>query len=273
MNRDVGLEKVTDLTLYTGTYGKEKCSCNCIGCTQDGYIKGKKPYQGTIEQIKVIIKKLPNLENAYLLGNPDVSVDTEFCNKAAKEFIKNNINVMFSSSGFKAYSVIKKLTEGLDTKYISYMSYSIDTLDEEKMSYLKGTKKLDLKEIDKAIEFCIENGIPVKIQPTLWEINQDDYYDIIEYYYDKFGIKWFTFHAGSFESLKNKKIPLNHVKPQNWKRIVKDIEEIAKQKNLKIVLPRIFLNQEEMNLCQKTIHTYCANRGNRITNLVRRRSD
>lgn len=88
MNRDVGLEKVTDLTLYTGTYGKEKCSCNCIGCTQDGYIKGKKPYQGTIEQIKEIIKKLPNLENAYLLGNPDVSVDTEFCNKAAKEFIK-----------------------------------------------------------------------------------------------------------------------------------------------------------------------------------------
>lgn len=261
MNKDAGLEKVTDLTLYTGTYGKEKCSCNCIGCTQDGYIRGKKPYQGTIEQIRTIIEKLPNLQNAYLLGNPDVSVDTEFCNIAAKEFIKNNIKVMFSSSGFNAYSVIKKLTDGLDLNYISYISYSIDTIDREKMCYLKGTNKLDLAKIDKAINYCIEMGIPVKIQPTLWEINQKDYKDIINYYYDKFGIRWFTFHAGSFESLKNKKIPLNHVKPKEWKNIVKDIEKIAKEKNLKIVLPRIFLNQEEMNLCQKNIHTYCANGG------------
>ena len=152
MNRDNGLAKVTDLTLYTGTNGKDKCTCKCIGCTQGGGIlKNKEKYQGTIEDIKVIIERLQNLENAYLLGNPDVSVDTFFCNLAAKEFIKNNINVMFSTSGFKAVDTVKKLVDGLDPKYIKYISYSVDTLDEDKLHFLKGNKTLSLKEIEDAI--------------------------------------------------------------------------------------------------------------------------
>ena len=42
MNKVTGLEKVTDLTLYTGTFGKKGCTCNCIGCTQNGYITKSK---------------------------------------------------------------------------------------------------------------------------------------------------------------------------------------------------------------------------------------
>ena len=76
------LEKVEELTLYTGTYGRRRCTCSCIGCTQESYGRRHKDYQGTLEKINVIVKKLPNLKNAYILGNPDVSVDTEFCNKA-----------------------------------------------------------------------------------------------------------------------------------------------------------------------------------------------
>ncbi len=262
MNRDNGLAKVTDLTLYTGTNGKDKCTCKCIGCTQGGGIlKNKEKYQGTIEDIKVIIERLPNLENAYLLGNPDVSVDIFFCNLAAKEFIKNNINVMFSTSGFKAVDTVKKLVDGLDPKYIKYISYSVDTLDEDKLHFLKGNKTLSLKEIEDAISYCKKRDIPVKIQPTLWEINQDDYEDIINNFYNKFGIKWYTFHVGSFEALKNKKVLLNHIHPKKWREIVENIIEIAKKKKLKIKLPRIFLDREEMEECQKNIKTYCANGG------------
>lgn len=262
MNKENGLEKVTDLTLYTGTNGKDRCTCKCIGCTQGGGIlKGKERHQGRIEQIRTIIKKLPNLQNAYLLGNPDVSVDTDFCNIAAKEFIKNNINVMFSTSGYKALTTLKKLISGLDTKFIKYISYSIDTLDTEKMRFLKGTDKLDLREIEKAISICKEKDIPVKIQPTLWEINQTDYKEIINNFYEKFDIRWYTFHAGSFEALRKKDVALKHVKPQEWRIITKDIQKIAKEKGLKIVLPRIFLDRKEMEECQKNIHTYCANGG------------
>ena len=132
MDKTKLLENVEVLTLYTGTYGRKKCTCSCIGCTQESYGRKHEDFQGNLGQIKTIIEKLPNLQDAYILGNPDVSVDTEFCNQAAKEFIKHGRKVMFSTSGFDGLNVIKKLTDGIDAKDISYISYSIDTIDRRK---------------------------------------------------------------------------------------------------------------------------------------------
>ena len=254
------LENVEELTLYTGTYGRKKCTCSCIGCTQTNYGIKHKDYQGTIEQIKVIIDKLPNLKNAYILGNPDVSVDTEFCNEAAKEFIKAGKKVMFSTSGYNGIEVIKKLTEGINSKYINYISYSIDTIDNKKLQYLKGSNKINLDEINDAIKYCLDKGIIVKIQPTIWKINQDDYKDIIDFY-SKLGIEWFTFHAGSFEALQGRNIPLKHVNPKKWMDIVKDINRLAIRKNLKIKAPKIFLEDDEWKNYKEKNKVYCQNGG------------
>ena len=38
------LKKVKSLTLYTGTYGRRKCTCSCIGCTQESYGRKHKEY-------------------------------------------------------------------------------------------------------------------------------------------------------------------------------------------------------------------------------------
>ncbi len=254
------LEKVEELTLYTGTFGRKRCTCSCIGCTQESYGRRHKDYQGTLEQIKVIIEKLPNLKNAYILGNPDVSVDTEFCNKAAKEFIKAGKKVMFSTSGFNGIEVIKKLTDGIKAEDINYISYSVDTMDNGKLQYLKGTKKINLSEINEAIKYCLSKGITVKIQPTIWEINQEDYKDIIDFY-SKMGIEWFTFHAGSFEALQGRDIPLNHVSPRKWMEIVKEINRLAIRKNLKIKAPKIFLDDEEWKTYKEENKVYCQNGG------------
>lgn len=254
------LKKVRSLTLYTGTYGRKNCTCSCIGCTQERYGNRHEDYQGTIEQIKTIIEKLPNLEEAYILGNPDVSVDTEFCNLAAKEFIKNGKKVMFSTSGYNGIEVIKKLTKGIDSKKIGYISYSVDTVDNEKLKFLKGTKKINIEEIDEAIKYCIDHNIIVKIQPTLWEINQNDYKSIIEHY-EKMGIKWYTFHAGSFESLRDRRVILKHIQPEKWRRIVEDIDKIAVEKNLKIKTPKIFLDSKEYEHYQTKNKVYCQNGG------------
>lgn len=255
------LEKVKMLTLYTGTFGKKMCTCSCVGCTQSSY--DYKDYQGNLEQVKIINEKLQNLEDAYILGNPDVSVDTEFCNSAAKEFIKYGKKVMFSTSGYNGLEVIKKLTKDIDSKDIKYISYSIDTIDDKKLQLLKGNKNMTIQKIDEAIKYCIENNITVKIQPTLWEINQDDYKQIIEHY-SKIGIKWFTFHAGSFEVLRDKKLVINHIKPEKWREIVKKIDNIANEKDLKIKAPRIFLDNEEHTEYQKEKKLYCQNGGHNI---------
>ena len=255
------LEKIIDLTLYTGTYGRKKCTCSCIGCTQENFGRKHEDFQGTLEQIDVIIKKLPNLKNVYFLGNPDISVDTEFCNIAAKKVIEYGKKVMFSTSGYNATTVLKKLLDGIAPENIEYISYSVDTLNIEKLRYLKGNKDISLEEIEKAIMFCNENGITVKIQPTLWEINQDDYRDIIKHFHDKFNIDWFTFHAGSFESLQDRNVPLKHIKPEKWRTISKDINNISKEKKLKIVVPKIFLNEKEYKEYKKNTGLYCSNGG------------
>lgn len=260
MDKEDLLKKVETLTLYTGTYGRKKCTCSCIGCTQESYGRRHEDYQGTLEEIKVIIEKLPNLQEAYILGNPDVSVDTKFCNLAAKEFIKNDKKVMFSTSGYNGIETIKLLMDGINSKDIMYISYSVDTLDNKKLQFLKGTKNINLDEINEAIKYCIDKNITVKIQPTLWEINQDDYKDIIEFY-SKLGIEWFTFHAGSFESLKDREIKLNHITPKKWREIVKNINKIADMKNLKIKAPKIFLNGEELKNYKEKNKVYCQNGG------------
>lgn len=257
------LKEVTALTLYTGTYGRKKCTCSCIGCTQEIYGKMHEDYQGNIEQIKTIIDNLPNLEDVYILGNPDVSVDTEFCNFAAKEFIKHNQKVMFSTSGYGGANVIKKLVEGIEAKNIKYISYSVDTIDNQKLQFLKGTKNINIEQIDESIQFCIKKNITVKIQPTLWDINQEDYKEIIDHYL-KLGIKWYTFHAGSFESIVDRKISLNHIKPKKWRKIVEDINTIAIEKQLKIKVPKIFLNTEEHRKYQIANKVYCQNGGKGI---------
>lgn len=256
------LKKVKALTLYTGTYGRKKCTCSCIGCTQESYGKRHEDYQGTIEQIKVIIEKLPNLEDAYILGNPDVSVDTGFCNLAAREFIKHGKKVMFSTSGYNGLEVIKKLTNGIESKDIKYISYSIDTINTPKLQFLKGTKNISIEKIDEAIKYCINKNIKVKIQPTLWELNEDDYEDIIKHYLE-LGIDWYTFHAGSFEALMDKKIALNHIRPEKWREIVAKIDKIALKNNLKIKIPKIFLNSKEyINYNNSKLH--CQNAGEDI---------
>lgn len=255
------LENVTDLTLYTGTFGRKKCTCSCIGCTQESYGNRHKDFQGNLQQIQTIIEKLPNLKNAYILGNPDVSVDTHFCNLVAKKFIEHGKKVMFSTSGYQAMETLKVLLREIEPKNIEYISYSIDTTDLNKLQYLKGTKNINLEEIEKAIKYCNIHNIKVKIQPTLWEINQDDYKEIINYFYTKFNIDWFTFHVGSFESLLNKQVPLKHVKPEKWREISQDINHIAQDKKLKIVVPKIFLNEAEYMRYKKDSKTYCTNGG------------
>lgn len=251
------LKNVTDLTLYTGTNGKDKCTCKCPGCTQINKGEKSEGYQGNIEQIKEILEILPNLKNAYILGNPDITVDSEFCNLAAKEFVKHGKNVMFSTSGFNALETIKKVTEDIEPSKISYISISVDSVDEEKLAKLKGNKNISLQEIGKAIVYCKENNIPVKIQPTLWQINQDDYKEIMHYFYNKYNVDWYTFHIGSFEAINGiENDILKHITQKKCNEIRENIKKIADENNLRVNIPKIFLTQEEYKEYDNST-TYC----------------
>lgn len=247
------MKEVESITIYTGSNGKKGCSGNCIGCSQETYGNQHEMYQGKMEQIDEILRLSPNIKKAIILGNPDPSVDPEFCNGVAKKMMKNGIQIRFSASGKFAYKTVTKLIEGLDTSLIEYISFSIDTVEQTMLDYLKGTH-IDLDDVEKAIKYLHKKGIVTKVQPTLWKINQDTYIETINYF-EKIGVKWFSFHAGSFETFTNEK-ELQHITPKKWREIVKDITRICEEKNLKVHMPHLFLNEEEKKV-------YDAIRGNK----------
>lgn len=238
------MEEIEGLTLYTGSNGKKGCSCSCIGCSQEKYGQTHPLYQGNLEQIKDILKIAPNIKKAIILGNPDISVDPDFVNETAKLLTSLKISVRFSTSGYNALLVANKVLSGVDKNYIDYYNFSIDSINAEKSQMLRGNA-INLSDVRAAIKYCQNIDVPVKIQPTLWECNKNDYKEIIDFFSD-LGVRWFSFHCGSFETFVDKKTQLQHITPWEWRIIFNNIIELCKEKNLKLHIPYLFLNNEEM---------------------------
>ena len=255
------LSKIKELTLYTGTNGKYGCSCNCPGCSQTNYGKQNMNnfHQGTLKQIEEIINILPELEKAYFLGNPDCSVDPEFCSKAARLFIEKGIHVMFSTSGIGGEETIKKLLDDVDLNFIDYISFSIDSLDSKIESALKGVN-IPFDTVLSGIEYCQAHKIPIKIQPTVWQINQNTCIELMEFFRLQYEINWFTFHTGSFEGF----YPLSpkvcrHVLPDEWHKLSNDIIDYSTANNVNTYLPAIFLTESELEIYKATYIPHCTN--------------
>jgi len=254
----MNIQEATHLTLYTGNNGKRQCTGNCPGCllTEKGE-KLTKFYQGNITQIYEALEMLPKLEEVHILGNPDFSVDTDFCNQAAKVFISKGKKVMFSTSGLGGIKKLEALFEGLDPKYVKYIGFSVDSVNQDTSDLLKGRKN-SLKEIGQQIEYCQKLGINVRIQPTLWEVNQNDYREIIDFFYSKYGVKWYTFHTGSFVGVPDNSSDIcKHIKPDVWCDIVKDLQEIGTRENLVVRVPKTFVTEEEYEQYCKEYIPYC----------------
>lgn len=247
---------VENLTLYTGCNGQRRCTCKCKFCTQKSqkFSSIVPPYQGKIEEVKRIIELLPNLKNVYILGNPDISVDTSFCNLAAKEFIKAGCKVMFSTSGIGGRNAMEKLLDGLPDDTVDYVSFSVDSLNPETVRFLKGVD-IPLSRIEAGIQECIARKIPVKIQPTLWKINQNEIIPIISYFKKFYDINWFTFHFGSLESYSgNDNL---HVSADSIRRIYSEVKTLEHIHNLNVKIPMNMLTAEEYSVYKKTYCTHC----------------
>ena len=244
-NKSRKVNLTEDITIYTGSNGKKGCLGNCIGCSQESYGTQHPMYQGNLKQIETVLERSPVLKSAIILGNPDPAVDTEFCNQVAKKLTEKGIKVRFSSSGKNCSKMIQKLIDGVDHNYIEYISFSIDTVEQEMLDYIKGTH-IDLEELRETISYLNKKEIEVKIQPTIWNINEDTCIDTIEYF-EKQGVKWFSFHAGSFETLGDKqKEKLKHIEPIKWRKEFSKIVNKCNESNLKLHIPYLFVNKEEM---------------------------
>lgn len=228
------LKKIRFVTLYTGENGSEACVCNCPCCSQ----AKKKGSQGTLDQVRKLLEKLPNLEKLYILGNPDPAVDTRFCNQVARMTVAGGIKVAFCTSGAGGRGVLQRLLEGLSPEMVTYVGFSIDSLSKERMSILKGIKYPFERAIE-GIEWAIGNGYEVKIQPTLWPLNYQEAGELIEFFV-ALGVKRFHFHVGSVEN--GQKMPTHrHLTEEELRWVHFEVEEkMKKYPYLKMKVPVIF---------------------------------
>ena len=193
------LNDVETIILYTGSNGKKGCTCKCLGCYMGSYSKGKSMYQGNMTQISELVEMLPNLKKVLLFGNPDISVDPEFCNEVAKYLQLHNLRLYFWTSGIGGAEIIDKVLEGIDPMNVGKIGFSVDTLDNYKLSVLKGTK-FSMEKLIEGIEFCNKKGIHTIIMPTIWSLNADEDWGAFKNFFEKYNVSEISGHFGSVES-------------------------------------------------------------------------
>ena len=247
----IKLSDVTNVTLYTGDNSPWYCTCSCPCCSQR---KREQHYQGEINQGNTLFNMLPNLKQLYIFGNPDPSVDTDFCHQIALMAMSKGIHVCISTSGIGGKYTYQRLLKGIPTSIVDYVSVSIDTVDEEKLCTLKGRKYSLMKSVD-GINWLLSNGYNVKIQPTLWSSNFLDVEELMEYFIH-IGVYWFTFHIGSLES--GISLPTHgHLTSDELKNVHETIQRVVNRHKNKItvrcpiIYPELWDNDESKWYCMK----------------------
>ncbi len=231
----IDLNKIEYVTLYTGSNGSNGCTCKCPCCSQR---KKERQYQGTLEQAISMFESLPNMKQLYVFGNPDITVDTKLCHDIIKEAVRRNIHVCFSTSGIGGICTLKKMLNDIPCEMVDYISFSFDGITKKDMSLFKGID-YPMEKALAGLDWAINNGYTVKVQPTLWFSNYTKVKDIIEYFVNK-GVKWFTFHIGSLESgisLDSHK----HLTKEQIKEVHYQIEcAVQKYRDIKVRCPIIY---------------------------------
>jgi len=245
-------EDVHDITLITGSNGKKGCTSNCLGCYLGKYGAEKPFYQGTIDQVRELLSMLTNLKRVALFGNPDISVDPVFCNQVAKLLQEKNIVVYLFTSGIGGIKVTEQVLYGLNKKNVGRIYFSIDTLDDDKLSEIKGIQ-ISHKDIFPSIEYCNRLGIQTGIIATLWSINMDE--DLIAFvdYWKTHGVAKVKIHYGSLEAADDR---IGHVPMDK-------VLEIRKKYGHTVRLPYIFTDEDGY---KTYLSTYAANKEVRCSN-------
>ena len=211
------LEGITAVGIFTGSNGKKGCTSNCSGCFMTTYGKEKPMFQGTMEQIEELSFLLPNLKRVGIFGNPDISVDPEFCNEAAKYFQrKGGIELGFWTSGIGGAITMEKLLKDLDPKVVAKVDFTVETLDETKLQKLKGVK-ITLDKIKEGIITCQNMGFKAGVKSPIWPLNMHEDWEALRDYFRPLGVERYTAHFGSLDC---DSVFYEHVPPEEIRRIV-----------------------------------------------------
>ncbi|GHU76225.1 hypothetical protein FACS1894188_08430 [Clostridia bacterium] len=221
------LNSVDTCVLFTGTYGRRGCTANCLGCFVGESEANSPMYQGNIEQVYELLTLLPNLNRVNIVGNPDPSVDTRFCNHVAKFLQEQGKQISFCTNGVGSDKVVKNLIEGLDPLLIYTFVFSVDSLDEEKNSLMRG-RNISLQNIFQNMKYLKSLGVDVQSFFTIWPINMNENWDEYRDFFESRGI-----HVnGRFGNIEAAQGRIEHVPEEK----ILEIRETYKNIRLSVLL-------------------------------------
>jgi MoaA/NifB/PqqE/SkfB family radical SAM enzyme len=228
------LSKIRVIKLFTGSYGRRGCTSNCPGCFMGTYDKLNKPkYQGTMDQVLELLNLVPNTKSVMLYGNPDVSVDPEFCNEILRYLQENNITAVMFTSGIGGKQVIRTLMNGINPETFS-LNISVDTINEKKLSILRG-KSFSLSNIVDTMNCCNEIGLDFTVSSNIWTINMDEDFAKYSEFFNSYGAKKVRFHFGSLEGSASN---IQHVSEEDFLEIRNKMRTYGR-------VPAIMVTQDE----------------------------
>lgn len=229
------LESINKIILYTGSYGKKGCTCNCGGCYLEKYGDSKPMYQGNMEQVYELLSALPNLKKANVFGNPDISVDPVFCNMVSRLLQDRGIQMAFFTSGIGGAVAIKMLLDGISLSNVKGITFSVDSLDEDMLSKIRGVK-IKLQTIIDGIKYCRDLNIPFAMSLTIWPENINEDWLAYENFFKSLGAAKIVAHYGSIEGTAKS---VSHIPEE------KVLEVRNKYKNSSIVWPICLATDDE----------------------------
>ena len=236
MKKNNVLNNIAVAKIVTGTYGQRGCTSNCPGCFLGTYDALDKPkHQGTMKQVIETVSLLPNLKSVMLYGNPDVSVDPQFCNEIAKYLQALHKSLVMFTSGIGGAKTIKTIMDGVNPDSVS-INISVDSINERKLRMLRGCN-ISLQNIVDSMICCNEIKVPFTISSNIWPLNADDDFLVFKEFFKSYGAQKIRFHFGSSEG--GVTMEMSHVPEDSFLEIRNKLREVGGR------VPAILVTEEE----------------------------
>jgi MoaA/NifB/PqqE/SkfB family radical SAM enzyme len=191
-----------------------KCNYKCIGCNVWGEQDEEELSAAEIKRGLDILKDLGVVEIVFSGGDPLLRKDAGEIIEYASRFFVTTVY----DNGSMAAQKIDAL------RNVDFVAISIDSLDPEKMDYIKGVKG-SLEKALHTVEVLQKEGIKVAVTPTISQLNLNEIIDITKYFTQKGVPVWYCLYSYDMSTDVNQLFRIGKVQDEF---VIKDKEAMVK---------------------------------------------
>jgi pyruvate-formate lyase-activating enzyme len=222
--------------------GDDRCQLRCPGCytgerlARPGIAPAEgadpRPDSGPARRLRSTFDDFtghlqglgPGLQDFYLLG-AEPTMDPEGSAARLAWAVEHGLTIMSITNGAVSPDRFDRtFGAAADSGELYKLIVSLDSIDPEINNLLRGAAFAFDRTVA-TIRRCVERGLPVKVQVTVWPRNYPTVMDTVEALWDM-GVRGFAFHCGSVEG-----VPgflgrgLDHIDPLPWRALCERLYE------------------------------------------------